>query len=515
MNTPQGEPRMSTPQGIVYLVGAGPGEPGLLTVRGRDLIANADVVVYTRRAQRKLLPPRGVGGPVRYYAGARGEMAAPRQSEVQQLMVGLAREGKRVVYLADGDPFVFGGGSDTAQALHDADVDFEIVPGITAGSAASTYAGIPLMSRTLAASTIFADARKPSRAAAVNDWSAIARVGGTVVVRNAQRALPAIVAGFATAGAPGEIPAAAIGNMGRASQRVIVSTLGSIDAAITRASLSGAVTLVIGWTVLLRDELAWFDVRPLFGRRVVIAQSRHGATAVADRLRELGATVMDMPHGGVARLDLTTLREEIERIREYEWIVFASPDAVATFWELLVSSGRDTRALANARIAAIGSATAGVLLDHGVTVDVVQDRFEGPALIDVMSERSDVPGAQLLYVAGDEDAESFGRELEEAGASVTVIAVYREVGAGKRGDALRRALDAGRVDLVVALSPAAAAEYVTIAGEELVSRAPAAAYDAATASVLSEGGVEVVTEPRETGVDATVAAVRLRLARTK
>lgn len=505
---------MTARPGIVYLVGAGPGAPDLLTVRGRDLIASADAVVYNRRAQRTMLPPKGHGGPARYYVGAHGETAAPSSSEVQQLMIGLAREGKRVVYLTAGDPFVFGRGSDVAQALHDAEIDFEIVPGITAGSAASTYAGIPLMSRTLAASAVFADARRPSRGAAENDWSAIARVGGTVVVRNAQRALPAIVAGFAVANIPGEIPAAAIGNMGRASQRVLVGTLGTIADEIERASLSGEVTLVIGWTVLLRDELAWFDARPLFGKRVVMAQSRHGAIAVAERLRELGATVMDMPQGGVARLDLTRLRQEIQRIGEYEWIVFASPEAVATFWELLLAAGRDTRALANAKIAAIGSATAGVLLDHGITVDVVQDRFEGTALIDVMSERSDVPGAQLLYVAGDEDAESFGRELEQAGASVTAIAVYREVSAGKRGDTLRRALDAGRVDLVVAMSPGAAAEYINVAGEELVHRAPAAAHDAATAAVLSEAGVEVVTEPREPSVDALVAAARLRLARS-
>lgn len=498
------------PQGTVYLVGAGPGAPELLTVRGRDLIAAADVVIYTRRAHRKLLPPKAGGGPVRYYAGAHGDVAAPAPSEVQQLLVGLARDGKRVVYLSEGDPFVFGRGSDVAQALHDADVEFEIVPGITSGSAASTYAGIPLMSRTLSASTIFADARKPSRGGAVNDWSAIARVGGTVVVRNAQRVLPAIVAGFAAADIPGEIPAAAIGNMGRASQRVVMGTLGSISADIERASLSGAITLVIGWTVLLRDELAWFDVRPLFGKRVVFAQSRHGSRAAADRLRELGAAVMDLPQSGVARLDLTVLREEIQRINEYEWIVFASPEAVATFWELLVLSGRDTRALAGARIAAVGSATAGVLLDHGVTVDMVQDRFEGPALIDVMSERSDVPGAQLLYVAGDEDAESFGRELEQAGASVTSVAVYREV-AGSGGNAIRRALDAGRVDVVVAMSPAAAAEYLKVAGEELVGRAPAAVIDSATGAVLSEGGVAVVIEPQEPSVDAMVTAVRIRL----
>ncbi len=505
---------MSTPQGIVYLVGAGPGAPELLTIRGRDLLAAADVVIYNRRAHRKLLPPKESGGPLRYYAGAHGEMKAPSPAEIQQLLVGLARDGKRVVYLTDGDPFVFGRGSDVAQALHDADVDFEIVPGITSGSAASTYAGIPLMSRTLAASAIFADARMPSRGGAVIDWSAIARVGGTVVVRNAQRALPEIVAGFAAADVPGEIPAAAIGNMGRASQRVIVGTLAGIGADIARASLGGTITLVIGWTVLLRDELTWFDVRPLFGKRVIYAQSRYGATTVAERLRELGATVMELPQGGVARLDLTALREEIERIREYEWIVFSSPDAVATFWELLVSSGRDTRMLANAKIAAIGPATAGVLLDHGVTVDLVQNRFEGQALIDVLSERSDVPGAQLLYVAGDEDAESFGRDLEQAGAAVTALAVYRRVAPGKRGDALRRALDAGRVDLVVAMSPDAAADYLTLSGEELAIRVPAAVHDAATAAVLSESGVPVVTEPAEpASVDAMVTAVRLRLVR--
>lgn len=497
--------------GMVFLVGAGPGAPDLLTLRGRDLIATADVVIYERRAHRKLLPPRTATGASRLYVGSRRGIVRPAPEEIHQLLISRARDGKRVVYLSDGDPFAFGRGADAAQALYDADVGFEVVPGVTLASAAATYAGIPLISRTLAASAVLVDARRTSAGSAENDWSAIARAGGTVVIRNAHHALDAIVAGFAEGGVPGAMPVAAITGMGRASQRVLVSTLDVVSAAVERAghaSTSRSLVLVIGWTVLLRDEFAWFDTRPLFGRRVVLAQPRHAPVRLADELRELGATVLLMPDATVARLDLTVLRQEIERIAAYEWIVFATPDSVTIFWDLLLSSGRDTRALANARIAAIGSTTAAALLDRGVTVDVVQDRFEGAALVDVLAERSDVPGAELLYVASDSDAESFGRDLESAGASVTAIAAYRSVTAGKRGGGIRRALDAGRVDLVAVLSAGAAEEYVALVGDELVARAPAAAQDAATAAVLSQGGVEVVTEATGPGVDAIVAAVR-------
>jgi uroporphyrinogen III methyltransferase/synthase len=497
-------------KGIVFVVGAGPDTLDLMTVRGKELLSTADAVVYERRSQRKLIPGGTSGGPERYYIGARGKVVRAGSADVALLLVSLARRELRVVYLAHGDPLAFGRGTDLVTALHDASVEFEIVPGVSIGNAVATYAGIPLLSPTMASATIFANGRGSSRTGTETDWSAIAKVGATVVVRNAVAALPAIVAGFAVAGVPGDIPAAAIVHGGRASQRTVVATLGTISDEMTRAGMMGSATLVIGWTVLLRDELAWFDTRPLFGTRIVFARSRYGTSAVADRLRDLGAVVIDVPTPAIARLDLSALRNEIDRISSYEWIVFSSPDAVSIFWEHLILAGRDTRALSGARIACIEPATAASLLDRGITVDVVQEKFESLALIDTLSEHADIPGASLLYVADDATAESFGRDLEQAGAVVTPLALYRDVPSEKAVGRFQRRLGDHHSAIVVAMSPGAAEDYIHAAGEHAILPVPAAAYDAVTAEVLSSAGIEVVIEPTRPGADAIVDAIRSR-----
>ncbi len=509
-----GEEAQVAAKGIVFVVGTGPDLPGLLTVRGRDLLATADAVVYHRRAQRRFIPVGVAGGPERYYIGRRGKTRGAGSSDVAQLLVSLARKDMRVVYLVHGDPFALGRGSELGSALHDATVAFEIIPGIPVGNAGATYSGIPLLSPTMSAATIFVSGRGASAAGVGADWSHIAKAGGTVVVTDATAALPAIVAGFAVAGVPGEIPAAAIVNAGRPSQRVITTTLGKVSDAIVRAGMSRAVTLVIGWTVLLRDELAWFDSRPLFGTRIVFARARYGSRVVAERLGELGAAVIEVPLPRVTRLDLAPLREEIERISEYEWLVFSSPDAVNIFWEQLILVGRDSRSLSNAKVACVQQATAGALLDRGITVDVVQDRFDSLALTDLLSERADIPGASLLYLADDATAEPFGRDLEQAGAVVTSLALYREVPNDKAYARLRRVLTGRHASLVVGMSPAAGEEYVRAAGEHLIGSIPGASYDEATAAALREAGIEVVITAAEPNADALVAAVRKRFGTT-
>lgn len=505
---------MAARPGVVYIVGAGPGAPGLLTVRGRDLLASVDAIVYERRAQRKLFsePGPAVGGRKAYYVGR--ARARPRRTpgEVQRLIIRLARKGDRVVYLTHGDPFALGRGSELAQALHDGGIEFEIVPGVPADNSAATYAGIPLVSQTLSAATIFASGEPAANGEVAPDWSAIARVGGTVVVRDARRALPAIVAGYALADIPGEIPAAVIHRGGTPAQRILVSTLGNVTRDLDEAAMTDPITLVIGWTVLLRDELAWFDNRPLFGSRILFAQARHGSDVVADRLRELGATVINTPEPRIARLDVDQLRGVIDRIGEFNWIVFSSADAVEMVWDQLLGSGRDSRALAGAVIACVGPSTAAALLDRGITVNVVQERFEPTPLLDVMADRPDVPGAVLLYIAGDATAESFGRDLEQTGADVTALAVYREVPGAKSAELLRRKLEGKHTDLAVVMSPAGAEDYLRIAGETFLSGVPAAAYDATTAEILRHAGVEVVMESGKGGPDAFVDAVRQRLA---
>ncbi|MGH2633035.1 MAG: uroporphyrinogen-III synthase, partial [Tepidiformaceae bacterium] len=257
-------------------------------------------------------------------------------------------------------------------------------------------------------------------------------------------------------------------------------------------------------------ELTWFDNRPLFGTRIVFARPRYGSHAVADRLSELGAAMIDVPLPRIARLDLAQLREEMERIGEYEWLVFASPDAVNIFWEQLILSGRDTRSLSSATIACVEPATAAALLDRGVTVDVVQERFDPVALTDVLSEHADIPGASLMYLADDGTAEPFGRDLEQTGAAVTSLPLYREVPNDKADARLRRVLGERHASLVIAMSPAAAEEYVRAAGEHVISSVPAAAYDEVTAAVLRDAGIDVTITPPQPGADALVDAVRAK-----
>ncbi len=499
-------------KGIVSVVGAGPDVPGLLTVRGRDLLAAADAVVYERRAQRKLLPGGALGGPQRFYVGRRGAARRSPVADIATLLITLVRRELRVVYLSHGDPLAFGRGTDLITALHDADVEFEIVPGVSTASAVATYAGIPLLSPTIASATVFVNGPDAAREGNAIDWSAIARTGATVIVRNASVPLPAIVAGYATAGIGGDIPAAAIVNAGRPSQRTVVATLGTITEAMMRASVMGGTTLVIGWTVLLRDELAWFDARPLFNTRVVLASARYGPFGVADRLRDLGAMVIEVPRPAVARLDLNALRDAISDISSFEWLVFSTPDTVDIFWEQLVLAGRDTRALAGVRIACIDPATAASLLDRGITVDVTQEKFEAVALADALSEHPEIPGATLLYIAEDATADAFGRDLEAAGAVVTSLALYREVQLEKIVERFRRIMGDRHSDLVVAMSPLAADDYLRAAGEHAIGSVSAAAYDAATAQVLTDAGVDVVIVPTSAGADALVTAIREKLA---
>ncbi len=497
---------MATKTGIVHVVGAGPDAPELITLRGHELLAISDAVIYDRRAQRGLIPGADGSGPKRYFVGARGDEPRPSLADVTQLAVALARSGQRVVVLTHGDPFDGGRGSELAQSLHDASVPYEIVPGIALGSAAATYSGIPLISPTMSSATVFANGGAERAGGVATDWAAVARVGGTVVVRDALKSLAAIVAGFAEAGVPDEIPVAVVTHAGQPSQRTLMATMSTVADAIERAGIKRGVVLVIGWSVLLRDELAWFDTRQLFGARVIVASQRNAPRIIGDRLRELGASVMDVPETRVARLELGTLRDALEHIQQYEWIVFASSAAVDIFWEQLLALGRDTRSLASAKIACVGQTTAASLLDRGITVDVVQERFELAPLLDVLAERPDVPGAETLLVSDDSGVEALTRDLEGAGASVTPVAAYREVPAEKQGDSMRRRMEAHPAQLAVVTSAGAAQEYARFAAGSSMTSIPVAVTSDESAEILREAGLEVVVEASG-GIDEVIGAV--------
>jgi uroporphyrinogen III methyltransferase/synthase len=498
-------------EGKIFLVGAGPGDPGLITVRGKQLIDSADAVVYDALANTALLPPRArtTGRPELYYVGKRGGAKdSVTQEEINTLLVKLAREGKRVVRLKGGDPFVFGRGSEEAQAMNDASVPFEVVPGITAGIAAPAYAGIPVTHRALATSVTFvAGHEDPAKPGTQTNWTALAKSGGTIVLYMGVKTLASIADTLIKGGMPGDIPAAAIQWGTHPKQRTVVATLETLAAKAIEQDITAPVITVIGWSVVLRDELNWFERRPLFGKRIVVTRASEQAPALTEKLSELGADVIEMPATQIARLDLAPLRAEIGRLSLYNWLIFTSQNAIAIFWEQLLGEGKDARALAGLKVAAVGPATAGALLEHGITVDVIPNRFVAEGLLEMMSARDDVSGKRVLYVTAEGARDVLQQGLKEIEADVTVIEAYRSIVDGEGAEKLARAIEAGRVDLVTFTSGSAVRGYIDAVGEDLALRVPAASIGAQTSEALREAGIEVKVEAKEATLDGLVSGV--------
>ena len=498
-------------EGKVYLVGAGPGDTGLITVRGKQLIDSADAVVYDALANTALLPPgaRETGRPELYYVGKRGGAKdSVTQEEINALLIKLAREGKRVVRLKGGDPFVFGRGSEEAQALNDASVLFEIVPGVTAGIAAPAYAGIPVTHRTLATSVTFVTGHEdPAKPSTQTNWSALAKAGGTIVLYMGVKTLAGISQALIDGGLPGEIPTAAIQWGTHPRQRTVVATLDTIAAKAEEQNITAPVITVIGWSVVLRDELNWFEQRPLFGKRIVVTRATQQAPILSEKLRELGADVIEMPATQIARLDLAPLRAAIDTISDQDWLIFTSQNGVAIFWEQLLGRGKDSRALAGLKIAAVGPATAGALLEHGITVDVIPQRFVAEGLLEILRARDDVAGSKVLYVTAEGARDLLPAGLREIGASLTVIEAYRSIPDGAGVEKLARAIEAGKVDLATFTSGSAVRGYIDAVGEELALEVPAASIGPQTSEALREVGIEVKVEAEESTIDGLVATV--------
>jgi uroporphyrinogen III methyltransferase/synthase len=498
-------------EGKVFLVGAGPGDTGLITVRGKQLIDSADAVVYDALANSALLPPgaRETGRPELYYVGKRGgSKDSVTQDEINALLIKLAREGKRIVRLKGGDPFVFGRGSEEAQALNDASVTFEVIPGVTAGIAAAAYAGIPVTHRTLSTSVTFVTGHEdPSKPDTQTNWSALAKAGGTIVLYMGVKTLSGISDALIKGGMPGEIPAAAIQWATHPRQRTVVATLETIAAKAEEQNITAPVITVIGWSVVLRDELNWFEQRPLFGKRIVVTRATQQAPILSEKLRELGADAIEMPATQIARLDLGPLRNSIDRIGDYDWLIFTSQNAVAIFWEQLLGRGKDSRALAGLKIAAVGPATAGALLEHGITVDVIPQRFVAEGLLETIRERDDVSGSKVLYITAEGARDVLPSGLREMGAELAIIEAYRTIPDGEGAATLARAIEAGKVDLATFTSASAVRGYIDAVGEDLALKVPAASIGPQTSDALREAGIEVEAEAEESTIDGLVSAV--------
>lgn len=498
--------------GVVYLVGAGPGDPGLLTVRGGELLATCDVIATDALANPAIIAAARLVNPgvqVHDVGKRGGSSESSSQEEIDTLLVRLGREGKRVVRLKGGDPLVFGRGSEEAQALARAGVAFEIVPGVTAGVAAPAYAGIPVTHRGVATSVTFVTGHEdPAKPETQTDWAALARAGGTIVLYMGVKTLPRIVTALVAGGMSPDTPAASVQWGTHARQRTVTATVATLADAVSRERLTAPVITIIGDVVSLRDEIAWFDKRPLFGRRIVVTRASAQATGLRHALAELGADVLELPALRIEPIEDPALRTCLDRIDEFEWVVFTSQNAVRIVWDALRATGRDARAFASSRIACVGRSTSDALLSHGLAADVLPQRFVAEGVLDAMASRSDMTGARVLYLAAEGARDVLPEGLRVLGCPVEVVRVYRSVNDGAGADVLRSAIADGTVDAVTFASASAVRGYVDVVGAELARAVPAISIGPVTSEAVRSAGISLGAEAVEPSVSALAEATR-------
>ncbi len=390
---------VSARAGVVYLVGAGPGDPGLMTARALALIAAADSVFYDR-----LIPPGALAGAREdaelVYVGKQPGVPSVPQEEIGERLIAAAREGRSVVRLKGGDPFVFGRGGEEGEALRAAGVEFEVVPGVTAGVAATAYAGIPVTHRDDASAVAFVTGHEdPDKAETALDWEALAAFPGTLVFYMGVKRLGENAAALIAGGRDAGEPAAAIERGTWPGQRTVTATLGTIAETVAREGIRAPALILVGAVAARRPDLEWFERRPLHGRTVIVTRARAQASGLASVLRDLGAEVVELP---AIRIEPRTESEEVRAmaaaIGEYSLLCLTSPNGVRLLFEALDAAGLDSRALAGVTVAAIGPGTARALAKRGIAADVVPERFVAEGLIEVLGE-TEVEGRRVLSPA--------------------------------------------------------------------------------------------------------------------
>jgi uroporphyrinogen III methyltransferase / synthase len=416
------------PKGTVYLVGAGPGDAGLLTLRAAELLARADVVVCDALVNAEIC---GLAPSTAEFVGARSPGAKPplAPAELHQLLIAKAREGKTVIRLIGGDPYFFGDGGAEAEQLADAGVPFEVVPGVSSLVAGPNCAGVPLTHRQFASQlTLLAGPDDAPGAAAGIDWDQVAKTPGTKVVTLAKNGIGAAAEALMRHGLPAQTPVAVVSRGATGSQQSLEATLGTIAAVAARHPVSPPAMLVIGDVVTLRKKLNWFERRPLFGQRVVVTRSREQGGRLSGRLRELGAQVIEVP---TIKFEPPTQRQEIVdallELNAYDWLVFTSPNGVTKFFEYFFKRFHDMRDLGGARIAAVGPATANKLKELHLQVDLMPDEALGLEIAKAFTKFETIENLKICILRAEVANPDLPKELEALGAIVDDVAVYRTV----------------------------------------------------------------------------------------
>jgi uroporphyrinogen III methyltransferase/synthase len=502
--------------GLVSLVGAGPGDPGLLTLAGRDRLERADVVVYDRLIDPSLLDFAPAGAE-RIYAGKAAAQKAMSQDEINAALVSNGSAGKRVVRLKGGDPFVFGRGGEEALALAAAGVPFEVIPGVTSAVAAPAYAGVPVTHRGLASSfavvTGHEDDEKPET---MVDWRALATSVDTIVVLMGGAALAKVAASLVEGGRAASTPCVSIEWGTTTQQRSVSAPLAQIATAVETGGLGSPLLTVIGRVAELRDHLSWFEARPLFGKRVLVTRTRRQASALSELLRREGAVPVELP--ALEMVPVAT-DEQMQAVTErlaahrYNWCLFTSTNAVDFVFDYFDRSGHDARLFAGCKLAALGSATAAALATRGLRADLTAGEFTSAGLLEAMP--IDIGGAHVLLPRAEGGSEELYGGLKNRGANVEELVLYDSAVPDAPDTGTLSAVREGRIDAVTFASSSSVRNLKTLLGADFarLKDVTIACIGPVTAKTARDEGLEVSIEPSTHTIPALVGALKAHYAK--
>jgi uroporphyrinogen III methyltransferase/synthase len=492
-------------KGHCVLVGAGPGDIGLITLRAKEAVEQADVIVYDHLCNPEMLRWARPNAEL-IYAGKKASSHTLSQAELNDLLVHRCNEGRLVVRLKGGDPFVFGRGGEEAESLAAANISFEIIPGVSSALAVPAYAGIPVTHREVTSCfTVFTGHLEPGKTDSAIDYEALVRTKGTLVMLMGAEKLGSVTAALQSAGAPADLPAAVIRWGTTALQQTVVATLKTIEQAA--ADLGPPAIAVFGEVVKYRARLAWFERQPLFGRRIVVTRTRKQAGVLSRKLAWLGADVVELPTIRVLPPeDLMEFGELVRDAYQYDWLVFTSPNGVDAFFEMFFKLYKDTRNIGNVRIAAIGPGTAERIASFHLGVDVQPQKSIAEEVVEAIREFESVENLRFLLVRAEAARDVLPRGLEKLGAIVDQAVAYRTIAETEDPTNARTRFGQEGADAITFTSSSTVENFLALklpvpAATRLVSIGPI------TSETMRQNGLTVAAEATTHDIDGVVQAV--------
>ena len=512
MNAPE---KTNNHPGKIYLVGAGPGDPGLLTLRGKYLLERAEVVVYDYLANKKLLRHVPSSAELIYVGKKGGGLHAYTQEGINQLLIEYGKAGKMVVRLKGGDPFIFGRGAEEIEALVAENVLFEVVPGVTSATAAATYAGIPITHRSYTASVAFITGHEdPTKKKSNIHWDKLATGAGTIVIFMGIKNLPIITKKLIENGRDPKTPVAVVRWASTPEQHSVEGTLETITDVVREAGIKPPALIIVGEVVKLRKTIDWYEKRPLFGRKIIVTRTREQASELVARLEEHGADCLEYSTIHIEPVDdYAILDRELENIGSCQWLIFTSLNGVTYFFKHLYDQGRDVRSLSGPQIAAVGKATAQELLKYGIQADLMPEEFTGEGLADALV-REGVAGSRVVIPRALAARDVLPEMLSKAGAEVVVAPVYQNVPPKGRKEQLREELEEKNVDMVTFTSSSTVTNFMTMVGaaseeelHRLLDGVKIAAIGPITSKTVRDNGLNVDIQPENYTIADMVNAI--------